>query len=289
VSTSIQTAVVSSASDEARPQSLDQQLCDAALAASSTLTPDNWLGRHPFPGGEIVFADAKLARAYLAAATHAAQVNRDPVGAIGLLDASIRLDYIGTLNDGDNLLQRIEAFAALGRDEPRRSVLLYHLGIIFTRLKLWSEAGAAYRAAAELDPLFAWHLNNFAWMAATAVDPRAHAGALAVALAERTCVVSGWGCWCFLGTLAAAYARANDFGRAVAWQQIVVKLLSAGPQRDKETTRLREFKAGRAFVEHEPSPVAGQDTSDAELGQLDVQELLKQAQKLIGSPPTSVH
>jgi hypothetical protein len=73
-----------------------------------------------------------------------------------------------------------------------------------------SEAAAVYHAAAHLDPLFAWHLNNMAWMAATATDTRAHAGPFAVARAEMACAVSGWGCWRFLGTLAAAFARAGD-------------------------------------------------------------------------------
>ena len=252
------------------------------------LSPEKWHGRLPIPGSEIIFPDPKLARGYLAAATHAAQVNRDPVGAIRLLDVSIRLDYVDLLNEGDNLIQRIEAYAALGSDEPRRSILLYNHGVTFSRLKLWGEAGSAYRAAAELDPLFAWHLNNFAWMAATATDPLAHAGDLAVALAERACVVSGWGCWSFLETLAAALARASDFGRAVAWQQIAVQS-APGSEREELSARLREFEDGKAFVDHDPNPVGGESISDAELAKLDVQELLREARELIGAPPASVH
>ena len=106
---------------------------DAALAAYLALSPEKWHGRLPIPGSEIIFPDPKLARGYLAAATHAAQVNRDPVGAIRLLDVSIRLDYVDLLNEGDNLIQRIEAYAALGSDEPRRSILLYNHGVTFSR------------------------------------------------------------------------------------------------------------------------------------------------------------
>ena len=288
MSTSSQSAIVPPAGGPLPSISLDRKLCDAALAAYSALSPDDWRGFHPFPGAKIVFPDPALARQYLAAATHAAQVNRDPVGAIRLLDASIRLDYVGALNDGESLIQRMHAYEALGRDEPRRSILLYHLGITFSRLKLWAEAGAVYRAAAELDPLFGWHFNNFAWMAATAIDPQAHSGPLAVALAERACAVSGWGFWCFLGTLAAAHARTGDFRRAVAWQRIALHLAPRG-ERHEEATRLCAFEAGKAFVDHAPKPVGGYDTSETELTQLDVRELLQEAEDLIGSSRTTVH
>ena len=286
--TSSQTTVASSGDGRPPPASLDRRLCDAALDAYWQLSPEYWRGNIPFLGGEIIFSNSELARGYLAAATHAARANHDPVGAIRLLDVSIRLDYIDLLNEGDNLIQRIEAYASLGSDEPRRSILLYNLGVTFSRLKLWAEAGSAYRAAAELDPLFAWHLNNFAWMAATATDPLAHAGDLAVALAERACVVSGWGCWSFLGTLAAALARAGDFRRAVAWQQIAVHL-APGSEREELSARLHEFEARRAFVDQDPNPVGGESISDEELAKLDVQELLREARALIGTPPESVH
>lgn len=268
--------------------SVDRRLCDAALAVYSSLPIEAWRGRRLFPGGEIVFPDANMAREYLAAATHAAQVNRDPAGAIRLLDTSIRLDYIDVLETGDNLVQRVEAYNALGRDEPRRSILLYQLGCTFGRMKLWGEAGAAYRAAADLDPILAWHLNNFAWMAATATDPRAHAGDLAVALAERACVISGYGCWCFLGTLAAAYARAGDFERAVAWQRVALALTPPG-EADEEMSKLREFEARRAFVDYFPRPVGDDATSDAELARLDVQDLLREARELMGRPREITH
>ena len=287
-SASSQAAAIPSDDRNLRPVSLDRNLCDAALAAYSQLSPEYWRGNIPFLGGEIIFPDPKLARGYLAAATYAARINNDPVGAIRLLDVSIRLDYVDLLSERDNLILRIEAYAALGSDEPRRSILLYNHGVTFSRLKLWAEAGSAYRAAAELDPLFAWHLNNFAWMAATATDPLAHAGELAVALAERACVVSGWGCWSFLETLAAALARAGDFRRAVAWQQIAVQL-APGSEREELSARLREFEAGRALVDHDPNPVSGESISDAELAKFDVQELLREARELIGSPPASVH
>jgi hypothetical protein len=144
------------------------------------------------------------------------------------------------------------------------------------------EAGAVYQAAADLDPLFAWHLNNFAWMAATSPDLRANDGQLAVTLAARACEISGWGYWCFLGTLAAAFARAGEFRRAAEWQRISSRL-ARGRQQDKARRMLRHFEAGEAYVDLDLKPAAGGcRPSRDEVSEINVQQLLAEAQKLIG-------
>jgi tetratricopeptide (TPR) repeat protein len=258
---------------------------DEVLAAYLLIAPDDWRGRYNNKDVEIVFPSPRRARELFVSAT---QANRNPVGAIKLLEESIRLDYIGALNDQGNLIGRIDAYASLGRDEPYRALLLYNIGGILSQSRWWSEAAVVYHAAAHLDPLFAWHLNNLAWMAATATDTRAHTGPFAVARAEMACAVSGWGCWCFLGTLAAAFARAGDFRRATARQRICLHL-TPGNKRADERARLREFEAGRAFTARKHEPVAGDRTTDAELAQIDVQKLLREAAVLIGGPRELLH
>ena len=203
---------------------------DAVLAAYLSLPPDEWRGRYNNKDVEIVFPNPPRARELFVAAT---EPDRNPVAVIRLFEESIRLDYVGALDDQENLIGRINAYASLGRDEPYRALLLYNIGGTLSQSRRWSEAAVVYHAAAHLDPLFAWHLNNLAWMAATATDTRAHAGPFAVARAEMACAVSGWGCWCFLGTLAAAFARAGDFRRATAWQRICLHLLLATNERTK--------------------------------------------------------
>jgi tetratricopeptide (TPR) repeat protein len=258
---------------------------DAVLTAYLSIAPDEWRGRYNNKDVEIIFPDPARARELFVVA---AQADHDPAASVRLLEESIRLDYVGALDDQENLLARIEAYASLGRDEPHRSILLYNIGVILGRSQRWSEAAAVYHAAAHLDPLFAWHLNNLAWMAATATDTRADAGPFAVARAEMACTVSGWGCWCFLGTLAAAFARAGDFRRAIAWQRICLHLTPENKRVD-EKARLREFEAGRAFTARKHEPVAGDRTTDAEVAQIDVRELLREAAVLIGGPRELLH
>lgn len=58
-------------------------------------------------------------------------------------------------------------------------------------------------------------LNNLAWIRATSADPALRDGAAAVHLAERSCVVTIAPDAGQLDTLAAAYAEAGDFERAI--------------------------------------------------------------------------
>ncbi len=278
---------VTSRPEAARPSrdSLGCQLCDAALAAYQSLPADGWRGRHPFPGGEIVFADRLLARQYALAGQHALNVNHDLEGAIRLLEASMRLDYAGTLEADDVLMLRVEAYHARGDERPARAVLLYNLGVTFGRRRCWREAGAAYRASADFDPVFAWHLNNFAWMAATAPDPAAHAGSLAVALAQHTCISTGFGCWAFIGTLAAAYARTGDFDRAVAWQRVARTLTPAGERAFSEQ-RLATYEAGQAYLDLVPRPIGGDDDNNEGT---DTATLWGEAEALMGVSRGALH
>jgi tetratricopeptide (TPR) repeat protein len=266
---------------------LDRRLCDSALATYQSIPRENWKGQLPFPGGELIFGDSERSRAYLAAGIHALEINRDSMRGIALLDISIRLDQESALEEGENIGRRMLAFKALGNDAPYRSVMLYELGLAFQELGQWREAGSAYFESARLDPGFVWPLNNFAWMAATAVDPAAHNGSYAVASAERACVLSQWACKSFLGTLAASYARAGDFGRAVAWQRIALEL-EKPEARDQELARLKAFTEGRAFVDHHPAPIGGGLSAKA-VASLDLESLREQLRKLSGRPTAQLH
>jgi tetratricopeptide (TPR) repeat protein len=267
----------------------DLRRSDAVLSAYAELPLDQWHGRHSFPDGEIVFPDPWRAHELAMAAVEPGNLAGDPSAVIASLNEALRLDYIGALNGGANLRNRVNACRAFGFNQPHESFELYNIGIALKHLGLWQEAGIAYHAAAERDPLFAWHLNNFAWMEATASNPRPHAGPLSVALAQEACANSGWGCWCFLGTFAAALARAGDFDRAVAWQHVTLRLAPAAEQEDL-AAMLKEFEANRAHTDPRRRPAAGsRHPTPAELAQIDVCRLLNRASELIGAPLLHVH
>ena len=270
------------------PEQQREHASDAALAVYSVRPPNRWRGSHRFPGGKITFADPARAQKRLHATIRAAQRFCAPKEFFGLIEESIRLDYVGALNDPTAFMQRARAYSALGHNEPARALLLYDIGVDLSRLRLWSEAATVYDAASKLDSFLIWPLNNHAWLLATATEPSVHNGNSAIALAEKACGLSGWGCWCFLGTLAAAFARTSDFERASAWQRITLHLTPPS-ERAEALAILRQFEAGQAYIDHRLIPAAGGESSEAELAQIDVSNLLIEAEALIGSPRTRVH
>ena len=112
--------------------------------------------------------------------------------------------------------------------------------------------------------------------------------AKSVAAAEWACANSGWGCWSFLGTLAAAFARENDFERAVAWQRVSLQL-TPEPQRHCAEFELGEFERGRPYIDNKRKVSAGAEITDEELSQLNVRDLLLKANELITAARTVIH
>ena len=82
-----------------------------------------------------------------------------------------------------------------------------------------AEAIAHYREALRLEPASTVALNNLAWLLATQADPKLRNASAAVGLAERACKLSDYRQTAFIGTLAAAYAEAGQFEKAVETAQ----------------------------------------------------------------------
>lgn len=120
-------------------------------------------------------------------------------------------------------------------------------------------------------------------MTAIAPSRQAHNADLAVAAAERACSISGWGYGSFLGTLAAADARAGDFQRAQGWQHVAIALASP-PDRAQEDSRLCNFQEHRAYIDLELNPVGG-TLSEEELAEFDLEAVRRKVTVLIGGIP----
>jgi tetratricopeptide (TPR) repeat protein len=120
----------------------------------------------------------------------------------------------------------------------------------YQALGQYTNAVGALREALLLDPKNArWH-NTVAWMQATCPDASARNGTEAVAAATKACELTEWKNWMFVDTLAAAYAEAGDFKRAIEFQE---QALRAGnptksEQEDMEE-RLSLYKQSQPFRE----------------------------------------
>jgi spermidine synthase len=96
-------------------------------------------------------------------------------------------------------------------------------------------------------------LNNLAWVLATTQDTKLRNPADAVKYAERTIeLVEPYQQPAFLETLAAAYAAAGDFSKAVKTAEEAIKLLEAAGKKDaaeKIRGRLELYKSGQPYRE----------------------------------------
>jgi spermidine synthase len=128
-------------------------------------------------------------------------------------------------------------------DNPDPARAHYTLGLAFSTLHRAVEARAELRAAARLKPY--WHspLNNLAWDLATHPDPVLRDGPEAVRLAERAATLTAHEDAGVLDTLAAAYAAAGQFDRAVRTVEAALALSPDAGFRE----RLRLYRQGQAY------------------------------------------
>src|SRR5947207_1719192 len=104
---------------------------------------------------------------------------------------------------------------------PRDAAAHFHLAQVLQEIgderRAADEYEAALRFARESDTknVTGSALNNLAWIRATSRDATLRDGAEAVRLAERSCEISSTPDAGQLDTLAAAYAEAGDFDRAI--------------------------------------------------------------------------
>jgi tetratricopeptide (TPR) repeat protein len=156
------------------------------------------------------------------------------------------LEYLkrGAIDDAVRSLESAERF------DPATLGTHLQLADIYSRQHEPARVIAEYRAALRLNPNLPGTLNNLAWLLATNPDARLRDGAEAVKLAEQACEATGWQQTITIGTLAAAYAEAGDFDKAVQTAQKACDTASAHGEKEllgKNQELLADYKNHQAF------------------------------------------
>ena len=123
------------------------------------------------------------------------------------------------------------------RLDPKYTMAYYNRGNVHLKMHEYDEALADYNEAIRLDPKLALAYNNRAWLWATCPDAKHRDGKRAVESATRACELTDWKDAYDLGTLAASYAAASNFPRAIHWQQ-KANTLYTDPEAQKKGTEL---------------------------------------------------
>jgi len=132
--------------------------------------------------------------------------------------------------------------------DPRDALAYCNRGFAYDNKGQYDQAISDYTKALEINPRYAAAYNELAWLLATAKEPRIRNGKKAVELALRACELSDWKNPDYLDTLAAAYARVDDFGNATKWQEKALQLFEKGEKAEAQE-RLNLYR------EHRPWPL----------------------------------
>jgi tetratricopeptide (TPR) repeat protein len=132
--------------------------------------------------------------------------------------------------------------------DPRYALPLTYKAQALVQLKKYGEADKAFAAAVKLSPIAARY-NSHAWFLATCPDGKIRDGKKAVELAKKAVAQSGKVVsWSYRDTLAAAYAEAGDFEKAVAEQQKALEDKTVSKdERKKMEARLELYKAKKPY------------------------------------------
>jgi tetratricopeptide (TPR) repeat protein len=136
--------------------------------------------------------------------------------------------------------------------DPKYALPVTYKAQALTKLKKYEEAAKAHEVAVKLEPGAARY-NSQAWFLATCPDEKTRDGKKAVELAKKAVEQSGKVVsWVYRDTLAASYAEAGDFEKAVAEQQKALEDKGVGKdERKKMEERLELYRMKKPYRDEE--------------------------------------
>ena len=146
---------------------------------------------------------------------------------------------LGAMNQFDEALADFDRAIAL---DPKSTESFVNRGHVWRGKKNYENALADYAAALRLDPDESRAHASLAWLRVFCPDPRYRNAPRALESATRACDLTGWKDPRSLDILAASYALAGDFSRAVEFQQKANALDSDPESRAKGVERLTYYQ-----------------------------------------------
>lgn len=136
---------------------------------------------------------------------------------------------------------------ALENTQNRTNILLSR-GILYSRAGKNDKALEDYDEILKGEPNNAVAINNVAWLKCTCPDAKYRDGKAAVELATKACELTQWKNAGHIDTLAAAYAEAGDFEKAVKYQTDVLSdELLVRREGDELKERLELYKLKKPY------------------------------------------
>ncbi len=138
------------------------------------------------------------------------------------------------------------------RLNPRSAQAHYYLGQVMVQKRKIDEAIVHFEEALQLKPNWIEPMNNLAWFLVISQETTIHNPDKAVRLARRVCELTNYKEPSLLDTLAAAYAAAGDFSKAIETAEKALELCQSSERnllKKNIENRLVLYKAGKAYIE----------------------------------------
>ena len=148
---------------------------------------------------------------------------------------------------GSNIVEALPHFLEALRINPEYADAHYNIGHAYARRGERADAIDHFRQVVRLEPDWALGLSNLAWLLATAPEERLHDAGQAVRLAEHAADITGRRDARVLDALAAAYADAGSFDRALATAETALRLMPPDPLAGDIRRRHALYQAQRAY------------------------------------------
>ena len=159
-------------------------------------------------------------------------------------DAHYNLGF--TYNKKGMLDETISEFKKVLAINPADAKVHYKLGLIYGKKGMFKEAVFHFEKAIAIKPDYAEAYNNLAWIYATSPDETLRNGEEAVSLATQACELTKFHNVSLLNTLAAAYAEARNFEKAIEYQTRAIEL-SQKEAKPAFLKRLERYRSGQSL------------------------------------------
>lgn len=141
----------------------------------------------------------------------------------------------------------IRDFTEAIASEPNHPAGYHNRGVAWAQMGNYEDALKDFTKAIRLDPENAASYNGRAWIRATAPDSKFRDGNLAIEDATKACELTEWKQYPDINTLAAAFAEAGDFERAIEYLEKSRVLTKVRSQQDSYRTMIELFRAGKPY------------------------------------------
>ena len=205
------------------------------LEATIRIEPD-------YPPAQVALAKLLLKQNRTAdALTHFDKANAlQPENPEILFSRGIALSALGKTE------QAIDDFTQVVLLAPHFVPVFHRRGANYEKLGKFDRAEEDFNQAITLNPKDAQGYNNLAWLQATCFDPAFRDGKKALANAKKAMTLFSNDNFFVLDTMAAAYAEAGQYKKAVEWQ---LKAIQRAPENAREplTDRLKIYRSDKPY------------------------------------------